>query len=154
MAVEKKGLILGAVLIIVLGLAQTVFAFGVSPPSVKQEHLLRGSYFEKTIMLQTESTEEYKAEIEFSQDLLVIKDWISIEPGMEFTIPAETETTKQFSLKVAVSVPQDAKIGKYQGYIWVSGKPAQQGQVTTATGGTIRVDLTVTDKEFSDWQLK
>jgi len=126
--------------------------FGVSPPFVKQEHLLRGSHFEETVnLVRSEPKEEYRAELEFSSELSEIKDWITIDKGMEFTIGAGIQ---QFPLKIIVDVPQDAKLGEYGGYVWISGKPEKEGQVTTIAGGTIKVVLKVTDKEFSAWRLR
>jgi len=152
MSTKKTDLVSIIILVLVLGLTQTAFAFGVSPPFVKNEHLLRDSHFEQTICLtQTDPKEEYRAELEFSPELSEIKNWIAIDKGMEFTIPAGVQ---QFPLKIAVAVPQDAKLGEYQGYIWISGKPEKEGLVTTIAGGIIKVVLKITDKEFSDWQLR
>lgn len=138
--------------LLVLVWVNTVQGFGVSPPFVNQEHLLRGSHFEETVnLVRSESEKEYRAEVEFSSELSEIKDWITIDKGMEFTIGTEIQ---QFPLKIIVDVPQDAKLGEYQGYIWISGKPEKEGQITTVAGGTIKVTLKVTDKEYSDWQLK
>ncbi len=128
--------------------------FGVSPPWVKSEYLLQGSHFEQTIYLvQSEPKEDYRAEVEFSSEALKIKDWIKIDRGMNFTIPAGVQ---KFPLKITVDVPQDAELGKYKGYIWISGKPKKEegAHITTVMGATIELTLKVTDKEFSDWRLR
>lgn len=146
----SKILVIG--LLLILSLAQIAFAFGVSPPFVKEEHLLSGSQLERIVYLvQSESNENYKAELEFSPGVEEIKHWIKIGQGMEFTIPAGT---KQFPLQIEINVPQDAELGQYKGYIWISGKPEKEGQVTTIAGGTIELNLKVTDQEYSDWQLR
>ena len=138
--------------LLVLVWANTAQGFGVSPPFVKEEHLLPGSQLEKIIYLtRSEPNEDYKAELEFSPGLKEIENWIKIGQGMEFTIPAGT---KQFPLKIGINVPGDAKLGQYKGYIWISGKPEKVGQVTTITGGTIELNLKVTDQEYSDWRLR
>ncbi len=155
MSFRKISQVLVVSSVFVFCLAQGVWAgFGVSPPWVKCEHLLQGSHFEQTVnLVQSEPKEEYLAQAEFSSDLLKIKDWIKIDKGMEFVIPAGVQ---QFPLTIKVDVPQDAEFGVYKGYIWINGKPNKKEgvQVTTIVGATIEVALNVNDKEFSDWTLR
>jgi len=155
MSVKKSSLIFSFALFWVLLLSQTASAdFGVSPPSIQNEHLLPGSYFEREIFLvRSQAAEAVPMVVIFSQELEEIRNWFEVEPGLEFVIPAGVQ---QFPLKVKTQVPQDAQLGKYSGYIWIEGKPAkdQKEQVRTMVGGTISVNLTVTDKKYSDWQLR
>jgi len=155
MSVKKTSLIFAFVLFWVLLLSQTASAdFGVSPPFVRNEHLLPGSYFEREIFLvRSQAAEAVPMAAIFSPELTEIRSWFEIEPGLGFVIPAGVQ---QFPLKIKTQVPSDAPLGKYSGYIWIEGKPAedQKEQVRTMVGGTISVNLTVTDKEYSDWQLR
>jgi len=125
---------------------------GVSSPFVKNAHLLPGSHLEETVyIVRSEVDQEYRVKVEFSSEALKIEDWITIDKGMEFTIPAGVQ---KFPLKIIVDVPKNAELGEYKGYIWISGKPKEkEGQITTVVGGTIELALKVTDKEFSDWRL-
>jgi len=149
----KTATILVSVLLILVWV-NTTQGFGVSPPFVKEEHLLPGSQLERIVYLvQSEPNKDLKAELEFSPELKEIENWIKIGQGMEFTIPAGI---KQFPLKVTVDVPSDAQLGEHRGYIWIERKIVKEegAQVTTVTGGTIEVALKVTNQEYSDWQLK
>lgn len=149
---HKLPILILVTVLMVLTYPDLAFGFGVSPPWVKSDHLLRGSHLEQTIYLvQSDPKTDYRAEVEFSLEASKIKDWLTIDSGMEFVIPAGVQ---KFPLKITVDVPQDAELGEYKGYIWISGKPEKEGQVTTVAGGTIELALKITDKEFSDWILR
>ena len=81
-----------------------VFAgFGITPSTVGNDHLLPGSHFEETVYLvQSKPEKDLLAKIEV--DAPEIKNWVSIDRGFEFTIPAGSQ---QFPIKVIID-----KIGR------------------------------------------
>lgn len=126
--------------------ANIVFAgFGVTPSGVTSHHLLPGSHFEQTIYLvQSKPERDLLANIEV--DGPEIKDWISIDRGFEFTIPAGSQ---QFPIKVMVDVPSEAEFKNYQGQLWVKTSPVTKGggMVTVALGAIVSLNLTVSAEE-------
>lgn len=132
--------------LLILFSANSVFAgFGVSPPKVLNYHLLPGSHFEQTIYLvQGKPEKDLAAKIEI--DAPEIKDWITIDRGFEFTIPAGVQ---QFPIKVAVDVPLKAEFKHYGGQMWIKTSPADKGEgmVTIALGAIVDFDLEVSAEE-------
>src|SRR4030043_2392076 len=132
---KKIGFILViALLILFLFNANIVFAgFGITPSTIWNDHLLPGSHFEETVYLvQSKPEKDLLAKIEV--DAPEIKDWVSIDRGFEFTIPAGSQ---QFPIKVIIDVPQNAEFKNYGGRIWVKTMPAAkegEGMVTGALG--------------------
>ena len=126
--------------------------FGVSPPKVLNRHLLPGSHFEQTIyLIQSKPEKDLLATIEI--DAPEIEDWITIDRGLEFTIPAGVQ---QFPIKVDVRVPFDAEFKHYSGEMWVKTMPADKGQgmVTVALGAIITFDLTVSAEEMYGFVIR
>ncbi len=138
---KRIGLIL-IIGLLVLFSANSVFAgFGVSPPKVLNSHLLPDSHFEQTIYLvQSKPEKELLAKIEI--DAPEIKDWITIDRGLEFTIPAGVQ---QFPIKVLVDVPKKAEFKHYSGQMWIKTQPKEKGEgmVTIAYGGIVTFELEV-----------
>lgn len=138
---KKIGLIL-IISLLILFSANSVFAgFGVSPPKVLNYHLLPGSHFEQTIYLvQGKPEKDLVAKIEI--DAPEIKDWIIIDRGLEFTIPAGVQ---QFPITVYVDVPNNAAFKHYSGQMWIKTQPKEraEGMVTVAYGGIVTFDLEV-----------
>ena len=126
--------------------------FGVSPPAIVNDYLSRGSSFEKIIYLvRGDPNEELQAKVTIDDS--PIKDWITIENGMIFSLP---KGEKKVPMKVKINVPQDVSYGKYKGIIRVRAVSSEhkEGQITTVLGGNINVDLTVTEEVFSDFEVK
>ncbi|MDP2930378.1 MAG: hypothetical protein Q8N56_02095 [bacterium] len=128
--------------------ANIVFAgFGITPSTVWNDHLLPGSHFEETIYLvQSKPEKDLLAKIEI--DAPEIKDWISIDRGFEFTIPAGSQ---QFPIKVIIDIPQKAEFKNYDGKIWVKTMPVTkegEGMVTVALGAIISLSLRVSSEEI------
>ena len=120
--------------------------FGVSPPWVIAEHLLKGSHFEQTIYLvQGQPKEDLIAKVKIDES--VVKDWVSIDRGMEFRIPAGIQ---QFPMKVLIDVPQDVELGDYKGSLRVqAGKETfKEGAVSVVLGAVVDLKLRVTEEEF------
>jgi len=148
---KKIGLIL-IISLFVLFNANIVFAgFGVSPPKVLNYHLLPGSRFEQTIYLvQSKPEKDLLTKIEI--DAPEIKDWISIDKGLEFIIP---KGIQQFPIKVIVEVPTSAKFQHYGGRMWIKTTPqTKEGMVTIALGAIVDFDLTVSSEEVFGFVLR
>ena len=146
---KKVSFILVIILLTLFFLAANiVFAgFGITPSTVWNDHLLPGSHFEETIYLvQSKPEKDLLAKIEV--DAPEIKDWVSIDRGFEFIIPAGNQ---QFPIKVIVDVPQKAEFKNYSGRIWVKTMPVAkegEGMVTVALGAIISLNLRVSSEEI------
>lgn len=151
----KKNLILIFIISLIglfIGAGSVLASFGISPPFIKNNYLTPGSRIEETIYLvRGEPTEEIRAQITI--DASEIEKWITIEKGLDFPLPKDVQ---QFPMKVIINVPQDAAYGNYQGYIRVRAVPSEShpGQVTTLIGARIDIDLTVTEKGYTDFRVK
>lgn len=150
---ESKHFIL--VLVISFGIlfsANFVFAaFGVSPPFVLNDHLSPGSHFEQKIVLSRDNPEQ-DLRVELTINAPEIGDWITIDRGLFFVLP---KGQQQVPMQVLVDVPEDAEFGSYKGKIAVRTMPekAEEGMVTIALGGEIRVELTVTEKKVAEFRV-
>ncbi len=129
--------------------------FGVSPPQIIADNLLKGSVYEQTItFVQSEPDEDLQAEVVF--DAPEIESWISIDRGMSFTIP---KGQQQFPIKVKISIPEDAPMGKYKGFIRVSTAPAKTKEIKEGSsvsinyGGRIDLDLTVGNNVIEEFEV-
>lgn len=127
--------------------------FGASPSKIVNEHLSPGSHFEQIIYLvQSKPENDLKTTIAIDKDSPV-KDWISIDRGTEFTIPAGIQ---QFPIKVSVDVPSSAEFKKYGGFMDIEGKNEKEsgGNVTMSVGVRIGFSLEVTKEAFTDFVLR
>lgn len=143
------------VLIVVFGILfclNFVFAaFGISPPFVLNDHLSPGSHFEQKIVLSRDKPEQ-NLRVELIIDAPEIDGWITIDKGLSFVLP---KGQQQVSMQVLVDVPEDAEFGSYKGKIAVRTIPekSEEGMVTIALGGEIRIELTVTEKKISEFKV-
>lgn len=142
----KKIGFISVVVLMILFNANIAFAgFGISPPKVLNHQLLPGSHFEQIVYLvQSKPEKELLAKVEI--DAPEIKEWINIDRGLEFIIPAGIQ---QFPIKISVDVPTDAEFKNYGGEIWIKTTPKEKGEgmVTVAYGGIISFDLKVSTEE-------
>ena len=129
--------------------------FGVSPPQVIADNLLKGSVYEQTVTLvQSEPDEDLQAEIVF--DAPEIESWISVDRGMSFVIP---KGEQQFPIKIKISIPEDAPMGKYKGFVRISTTPAKIKEVGEGSsvsinyGGRIDLDLTVGNNVIEEFEV-
>lgn len=115
-------------------------AFGISPPWVNADHLVKGSKYSQTIYLvQDVVPEDIKVNAQISIDES-IRPWITLDNGTEFIIP---KGTKQFPVVVSVNAPQNASLGSYHGTISFTQSPASAGQVTIAIGAQAALNVVV-----------
>src|SRR3989344_2812142 len=131
--------------------SQTAQALGISPPWVKVPNLLKGSHFEKSVVIvQGDPKEPLRAEEQIKVPEK-IRNWIIIKPRKEITIPQ----VRQFPVIVVIDVPQDAELGRYTGEIGITTSPEKKdgAQVTIGIGVVIDLDLEVTEEESIDWSV-
>lgn len=127
--------------------------FGVSPPQIKENNLVRGSHFEKTIYLVQGNPQE-DLDIEISVDSPNITKWFTFKDGTNFTIPAGVQ---QFPFNVAIDVPSNIDFGIYKAFVRVNTKPKKvegSGQVSVALGGVVNVELIIGDNVVYQYIIK
>ena len=152
MNIKRTSLILVIGILLSLSLVQiTQAGFGISPPYVRNDHLLPGSHFEQVITL-TRSKPEEPVEIRVEIDAPEIKDWIKIAEGEKFVYPAGFQ---QFPMTVIVDVPADAGYSTYYGKMNIKAAPVgPEGQVRVALGAQADIRLTVSGEEYSDFKIR
>lgn len=135
--------------------ANVVFAgFGVSPPYVRNDSLIRGSHYEKKLILvRGDAIEDLQATITI--DVPTAGAWISIDRGMEFILP---KGEKQIPIIVSVDVPNDAAFGRYKGDMKIRIRPLsplqEEGGVSIILGLQVDIDLEVGKEEIMDFAVK
>jgi hypothetical protein len=124
--------------------------FGITPPYVKNDKLTQGStYTQEIILVRGDPVDDLKAEV--TLNVLGIEDWITIDKGTEFLLPAGA---KQVPMRVTITVPQNASYERYQGTIRIRTlSPDPASGVSIALGAQIDVDLRVVD-EIRDFEVK
>ena len=135
-----------------LGISPVLAGFGISPPSLKNDHLLPGSHYEQVIYLvRGEPKETLFTRIKINAP--EIESWIKVEPGFEFELP---KGVQQFPVKFIVDVPQNAELKLYQGTIDIltSSEKTKGGQITTALGAQAEIALRITEEQFSEFEFR
>ncbi|MFH0712337.1 MAG: hypothetical protein V2A55_00540 [Candidatus Jorgensenbacteria bacterium] len=135
---------------------QFVSAFGVSPPAISADKLLKGSQYEATVFLIRANVE---ADLPVEATLRLpdeIKDWVTLDVGFNFVIPAGVH---QFPVKVVISVPEDADLNIYNGSVVFNtlppsekGKGDQQVTITVAAG--VNLNITVGEGVIKDFRIE
>jgi len=149
----KKGILFVLVTLLVWGgLTNVAFAgFGITPPYVRNETLRQGSeYTQEIIIVRSDPVEDLNAELTYS--LPGYESWFSSDRGTKFILP---KGESQVKLHITVRVPDDAKLGAYNGNIRIrtySSENATSG-VSLALGAQIDVHLKVVDEVF-DFQVR
>jgi hypothetical protein len=129
--------------------------FGISPPQIVANNLLRGSEYEQVVYF-VQSEPDQDLQVDLTVDAPKIKDWISIDRGASFILP---KNQQQFPVTVKIKVPENAELGKYEGHITISTKPSQTKQVSEGSsvsinlGGRIDLDLTVGNDIVEDFEV-
>ena len=129
------------------GLANVALAgFGITPPYVRNDTLRAGSeYTQEIIIVRSDPVEDLSAEL--TMNLPGIESWFSTDKGTKFILP---KGESQVKLHITVRVPDDAKLGAYNGNIRIrtfSTAAASTG-VSLALGAQIDVNLKVVDQIF------
>lgn len=134
------------------GLTNVAFAgFGITPPYVRNETLRQGSeYTQEIIIVRSDPVEDLNAELTYN--LPGYESWFSSDRGTKFILP---KGESQVKLHITVRVPDDAKLGAYNGNIRIrtySSENSTNG-VSLALGAQIDVHLKVVDQVF-DFQVR
>lgn len=154
---RKRKIILPLLLFVGFLMANTVQAgFGVSPPKIIADKLIKGSHFESIVYLvQGNPLSDLQVDISVSGDQ--INKWVEIEGGLKQVIPAGVQ---QFPLKVLIDVPEKADFGHYKGYLSLSTSvikktdDPEQNQITMSIGARVDLDLTVGDNFVQDFKIR
>lgn len=128
----------------------TYAAFGVSPPFFNASHLVPGSTYSQTIYLVQDQPTVALPIVATLNVPDAIKSWITITPGLNFTIPAGMQ---QFPVQLSVTVPQGQSLGIYSGNVVFATNPAQSGQVTIALGANVAINLTIGTGTFEQYSI-
>lgn len=134
------------------GLTNVAFAgFGITPPYVRNDTLRQGSeYTQEIIIVRSDPVEDLNAELTYN--LPGYESWFSSDRGTKFILP---KGESQVKLHITVRVPDEAKLGAYNGNIRIrtySSENATNG-VSLALGAQIDVHLKVVDQVF-DFQVR
>lgn len=124
--------------------------FGITPPYVRSDRLTQGTTFtQEIILVRGNPTQDLKAEI--TLNVPGIEDWITIDRGREFLLPAGE---RQVPIRITVRVPSDAPYERHQGSIRIrTMSPDPASGVSIALGAQIDVDLRVVD-EIRDFEIR
>jgi hypothetical protein len=123
---------------------------GISPQDWKEPNGLPGQQIEKTFVL---SRNDVESDLSFTSKISGdLESWIKIENGNVFTIPKDQQ---QYPVKVIINIPQNAEKKEYKSEIRLRPAPgAAGGQVSVIVEALIRIDLTVTDKQFLSYVVQ
>ena len=139
--------------VFLLGIRNTgAEGFGITPPYVTNDSLTQGSRYEQRIVLVRGSPDQ-DLTAKVSINVPGANDWISVDRGTQFTMPAGTQ---QMPIVVTVNVPNNAKLGHYSGNIQVVISPLAgptAGTVGLTIGAQIDVNLQVIDKKMVDFKV-
>lgn len=146
----KRLWIVAALFAMCMGAEVAYAGFGITPPYVRSDKLTQGSeYTQEIIIVRGDPVEDLKAELTIN--VPGIEDWISIDRGNEFLLPAGV---KQVPIQVTIRVPQTAPYERYQGNIRIRTlSPDPASGVSIALGAQIDVDVRVVD-EIRDFEVK
>lgn len=146
----KRFLVLAVIVVLCAHAGVAHAGFGITPPYVRNDRLTQGSTFtQEIILVRGDPVEDLKAEI--TLNVPGIEDWVSIDRGNEFLLPAGS---KQVPMLVTIRVPQNAAYNRYQGTIRIRTlSPDPASGVSIALGAQIDVDLRVVD-EIRDFEVK
>lgn len=143
---------LGLLTILWGSLASVAYAgFGIAPPYVRNETLRPGSeYTQEIIIVRSDPVEDLDAEL--TLNIPGIESWFSFDRGIKFTLP---KGEPQVKMHVTVRVPDDAKLGSYNGNIRIrtSSPTAPTTGVSIALGAQVDVRLKIVEEIF-DFEVR
>jgi hypothetical protein len=125
--------------------------FGITPPYVRNDTLRPGSeYTQEIIIVRSDPLEDLDAEL--TMNLPGIESWFSTDKGTKFVLP---KGESQVKLQVTVRVPDDTKLGEYNGNIRIRtvSQQAPTTGVSLALGAQIDVHLKVVNEVF-DFEVR
>lgn len=127
-------------LVFIFSVKVTYGAFGVSPPFLINDHLVKGSKYTQVIYLVRDVADDdlpIAAKLDINES---VRSWFTVSGGENFTIP---KGVRQFPVEVTITVPQDAGLGVYAGKMSFVGRPDTTGQVTIALGVEVSINFTI-----------
>src|SRR3989344_3555730 len=129
-----------------LNVSKVYAGFGVSPAKIVEDNLIRGSILERTLYF-VQGMPDRDLDVKIEVDDSPIKSWIKIEPSGNFVIP---KGVQQFPVTVTVTVPKDAELGIYTGFVRAVGalmldplRKEGESHVSIAIGARAELSLTV-----------
>lgn len=134
--------------------ANTAFAgLGISPSQMITPNLSKGSHMERTFVLSRSDPKEdlyFKVTTEGQT-----KDWITLDKGMEFTMPAGEQ---RFPIVVIVNVPKDIANGEYKGGIRLVSSSKSPDKIggsgaSIVLSALIQTDFTITGEQVLEYEL-
>ncbi len=145
----RQGILFFAVCVFLYGgTVNLAFAgFGITPPYVHNDTLRPGSeYTQEIVIVRSDPVEDLNAEL--ALNLPAIEGWFSFDRGMKFILP---KGESQVKLHVTVRVPEDAKLGAYNGNIRIRtfSSTGPSTGVSLALGAQIDVQLNVVDEIYN-----
>jgi hypothetical protein len=145
----KRGLILSTFFLTgIFSFAPVALAgFGITPPYVHNNTLRPGSeYTQEIIIVRSDPVEDLDTEL--TLNLPGIEQWFSVDRGIKFVLP---KGESQVKMHVTIRVPDDAKLGAYNGNIRIrtTSQNAPTTGVSLALGAQIDVHIKVVEEIFN-----
>lgn len=132
-----KIIILSILGIILLGSYHKVLAFGISPAGIYNDRLMPGAKFEQSFTVSRSLEEKEDLIVLVEPDLGEIASWFSYEPSQSFDFPGNKSEVK---LTIKVSVPPDAALKSYDGFIRVKATTKEKNTGVSIVKG-VRMDV-------------
>lgn len=130
-------------------------AFGVSPPWIENDNMKPGSEFVYVINLSAN---------ELAEDMIVnaalegdteITEWLTVQNKDSLVMPQGQSSVNMF---VAVNIPENAKVGKYNGNIRLSIAPKSgnipENNISILLGSNITVELGIIDYDVTSYEVR
>jgi len=147
----KTKMLLTLAIMTLTALNVSAVSIGAGPSTIDYGSLVKGGYAEETITVSTSGGEDLSCTIEYTGD---IKDWLSIDRGTTFTLPANSRA----DLKAIIQPPEDALNGKYAGAIYIKAAPTTEvtsgAGLIVGAGIKIKITAEITDQEVKSNKLK
>ena len=118
---------------------------GISPPRIDAENLLRGSHFEKEVLLSKSKTNE-----DLSVIINIPSPWITVDQNVTFVFSKDVQSVP---LIFSIDIPSDAELGDYESIIDIRVKPKTQLGLNTDLAFQVKTKMTVTDKKLIDYSV-
>ena len=125
-------------------------SLGISPGTISFKDVLRGGYAERVVTVSTSSDEPINCRVILGGPF---KEWLSFEPGENFTLSANS----RLQLKVIVKPPGDVPNGIYDGFITVraepTGEPGPGMGAAIATAVAMKASIEITGEEILKYKV-
>lgn len=128
-------------------------AFGISPASIDNNSIKKGTRYEKEMLISRDNGDEETVAV-ISPDLGELEKWVTFEPGLRVVMPVGVI---RVPIKVIIDVPLDAALKDYEGVFRIYVTPEQKGEVkgiSVVEGVRIDVALTTTEVSVIDLSIR